>query len=172
VTGREPGPSSPDGAAEGGLLDVGRIDKPHGLRGDVIVTLVTNRVERVSPGAVLVTEDGRELVVHRSSPHRDRFIVDFDDVSGVDEAESLRGRRLLAQPLEDPEALWVHELVGARVADRSGQDLGVVEAVQANPASDLLVLDSGALIPLRFVVEHVAGERVTVEVPDGLLDLF
>ncbi len=49
--------------------------------------------------------------------------------------------------------------------------LGTVESVEANPASDLLVLDGGALIPLRFVVEHEPGVRVTVEVPDGLLDL-
>ena len=44
-------------------------------------------------------------------------------------------------------------------------------SVEANPASDLLVLDGGALIPLRFVVGTVPGERVTVAVPDGLLDL-
>ena len=71
----------------------------------------------------------------------------------------------------DPDALWVHELIGSVVEDQSGSELGMVESVEANPASDLLVLDSGALIPLRFVVSSVPGERVTVDVPDGLLDL-
>jgi hypothetical protein len=49
--------------------------------------------------------------------------------------------------------------------------LGTVEGVEANPASDLLVLDGGVLIPLRFVVASEPGVRITVEVPDGLLDL-
>jgi hypothetical protein len=46
-----------------------------------------------------------------------------------------------------------------------------VEEVQANPASDLLVLTGGGLIPLRFVVDLEPGVRVTVDMPDGLLDL-
>ena len=53
----------------------------------------------------------------------------------------------------------------------SGEPLGVVESVQANPASDLLVLSGGAMIPLRFVVGGTEGGRVRVEIPDGLLDL-
>ncbi len=48
--------------------------------------------------------------------------------------------------------------------------LGIVEAVQANPASDLLVLEDGGLVPLRFVVRSDPGVSVTVDVPDGLLD--
>jgi len=42
--------------------------------------------------------------------------------------------------------------------------------VEPNPASDLLVLTGGGLIPLRFVIDHQAGVRVTVDVPEGLLD--
>jgi hypothetical protein len=44
------------------------------------------------------------------------------------------------------------------------------EVVEANPASDLLVLSGGALVPLCFVVDRQAG-RLTVEVPPGLLEL-
>jgi 16S rRNA processing protein RimM len=145
--------------------------KPHGLRGDVIVKLTTNRDERVDAGVVLSGEDGREFRVVRSSPHRGRFIVTFEGVSGIDAAEALRGTALFAPPLEDPDELWVHELIGARVEDAAGTVLGTVEGVQANPASDLLILDGGALIPLRFVVGSEPGVRVTVELPDGLLDL-
>ncbi len=153
------------------MLGVGAIVKPHGLRGEVIVTLSTNRPERVDPGTVLTAKDGRQFRVLRSSFHRGRFIVTFDGVDGIDEAESLRGTALFAPPLDDPDELWVHELIGARVEDTSGAVLGTVDGVQANPASDLLVLDGGALIPLRFVVDSEPGVRVTVEVPDGLLDL-
>jgi 16S rRNA processing protein RimM len=153
------------------MLGVGAIVKPHGLGGDVIVKLTTNRDERVDPGVVLTAEDGRGFRVVRSSSHRGRFIVTFEGVSGIDEAEALRGTQLFAPPLDDPDELWVHELIGARVEDTSGTVLGTVDGVQANPASDLLVLDGGVLIPLRFVVGSEPGVRVTVDIPDGLLDL-
>jgi len=55
------------------------------------------------------------------------------------------------------------------VRDRDGARLGTVEAIEANPASDLLVLDGDRLIPLVFVVAHEPG-TVTVDVPDGLWD--
>jgi 16S rRNA processing protein RimM len=153
------------------MLQVGRIVKPHGLRGDVIVSLSTNRDERVAAGSTLRSDDGREYVVVRSSPHQGRFIVTFEGVNGIQAADALRDTLLFASPIEDPDELWVHELVGAQAVDTAGCELGLVEGVQANPASDLLVLAGGALIPLRFVVGLEPGVRVTVDVPDGLLDL-
>ncbi len=56
------------------------------------------------------------------------------------------------------------------MVDGSGGEIGVVESVEANPASDLLVLADGRLIPLRFVTDRAPG-RLTVEVPEGLLEL-
>ncbi|MGH8917737.1 MAG: ribosome maturation factor RimM, partial [Actinomycetes bacterium] len=66
--------------------------------------------------------------------------------------------------------LWVHDLIGAAVSDPSGRALGRVRDVEANPASDLLVLDDGTLVPLRFVTAHAPG-RLTIDPPPGLLDL-
>ena len=164
--------SRPAGDAGGPAgLSVGRLVKPHGLRGDVIVSLTTNRSERVAPGSVLTTSDGRRLRVVRSSSHQGRFIVSFEGVIGIDAADGLRGTELFAPPLDDPDTLWVHELIGSTVEDTGGAVLGTVVEVEANPASDLLVLDGGGLIPLRFVVMSVPGVRITVDVPDGLLDL-
>jgi len=77
---------------------------------------------------------------------------------------------LSAEPLDDDDELWVHELIGSAVMNTAGDRLGMVESVQANPASDLLVLDSGALIPVVFVLSHDAG-AVLVDLPEGLLDL-
>lgn len=153
------------------VLAVGRIVKPHGLRGDVIISLTTNREERVAAGSTLFDDEGSELVVVRSSPHQGRFIVTLEGVNGIEAADRLRDTELFAAPIDDPSELWVHQLVGARAVDTAGSELGRVEEVQANPASDLLVLDNGVLIPLRFVVDLEPGVQVTVEVPDGLLDL-
>ncbi len=141
--------------------------KPHGLRGEVIVELVTDRIERMAPGSSLYTPGG-PLEIVRSSPHGRRWIVAFGGVADREGAESLRGLVLSAPPLEDPDALWVHELVGAEVVGPDEQPYGRVREVEANPASDLLVLDDGGLVPLRFVVSHEPG-RVVIDPPAGLL---
>lgn len=149
------------------LLEVGRVVRPHGIRGEVIVELVTNRTERLAPGSRLRAGE-REVEVARSRLHKGRFIVAFAGVTDRDAAESLRGAVLRAEPLVDPDALWVHELIGSEVVDLAGRHHGRVEAVEANPAADLLVLSSGALVPMTFVV--AAGEgRVVVDPPAGLL---
>jgi 16S rRNA processing protein RimM len=138
-----------------------------------VVELSTNRVERVAPGSSLHSPNGVLHVVTASalprSTSRPRWLVTFEGVTNRDQAELLRGVPLQALPLHDSKAWWVHELIGATVVDRSGAVLGIVEAVEANPASDLLVLDNGGLIPLTFVVERQPG-RLTAELPPGLLD--
>lgn len=148
------------------LLEVGRITRAHGIRGEVIVDLVTDRTERLAPGAVLHSGN-MTLVVERSSPHLGRWIVAFAGVGDRNAAEALQGAVLSAPPIEDPSALWVHELIGSTVVDGGGVARGRVVSVVANPASDLLELDDGSLVPVRFVVRFEAG-TVTVDVPEGL----
>ena len=142
--------------------------KPHGLAGEVVVELWTGLRSRLDVGVVL--ESGRgALRVTASRPFQDRFLVRFEGVADRTAADALRGTVLRAPPVDEPGVLWVHELVGAEVVDRHGKVLGRVEAVEPNPASDLLVLEGGGLVPLRFVTEHVPGTRVVVDVPEGLL---
>jgi 16S rRNA processing protein RimM len=150
------------------VLDVGRIVKPHGLKGEVVVELLTNRTERLDAATVLETDAG-PLTVAWSSPFQHRWIVQFEGVDSRERADALRGTVLRAEPLDDPDALWVHQLIGSRVFDTAGAELGTVKEVEANPASDLLVLEEGGLIPLRFVVTTEPG-RITVDPPEGLLD--
>jgi 16S rRNA processing protein RimM len=143
--------------------------RPHGLDGEVVVNFVSNRAERSMPGSVFQTDEG-ELRIESSRPFRYRWLVTFAGVRGIDAAERLRDRILRAPPLDDPTALWVHELVGSTVVDHTdGRPLGTVTAVVANPVSDLLELDGGGLVPLRCVVEHGPG-RIVVDIPPGLLD--
>jgi 16S rRNA processing protein RimM len=155
------------------LLEVGHVARPHGLRGDVVVDLVSTVEARLSPGNALEYE-GRQLVVGSSraipgkpNPRGARWLVHFAGVDSREEAERLVGATLRAEALVGAEGLWVHEMIGSDVVDQSGEAHGKVSAIEANPASDLLVLDSGALVPLRFVVAAEPG-KLTVDAPAGL----
>lgn len=141
--------------------------KAHGLRGEVVVKLLTDRRERVAPGSVLHSRRGL-LEVVASRPHQGGFLVSFAGVLGREAAEDLNGTVLSAPPLDDPDTLWVHELIDAEVVGVDGTAYGSVVAVEANPASDLLVLDGGGLVPLRFVTDRSAG-RLVIDPPEGLL---
>ncbi|MEL7206892.1 MAG: ribosome maturation factor RimM, partial [Actinomycetota bacterium] len=139
-----------------------------GRRLVVLVHLSTNREERVEVGTVL-RHQGGTLEVARSQPYKKAHLVHFAGVSSRDRAESLRGVVLWADPIVDPDVTWAHEVIGATVVDQHGVEHGRVVAMEANPASDLLVLEGEELVPVRFVVEVRPGERVDVDVPDGLL---
>ena len=151
------------------LLEVGYVARAHGLRGEVVVALTTDRVERLDPGTVLSTDRG-DLTVDAARPHQDRWIVTFAGYAGREAADGLRGLALRAPALDDPAELWVHDMVGATVVTTAGDTVGTCVAVVANPASDLIELDGGALIPVAFVVDHAPG-LLTVDPPDGLFEL-
>src|SRR5262249_44131402 len=140
------------------LLEVGRIVRAHGLRGEVVVALLTDRLDRLDPGAVLETDRG-PLTVVAARPHPGRFLLTFQGAARPG-AEALSGSALRAEAVEDPEALWVHDVVGSMVRDTAGIERGRVTEVEANPAHDLLVLESGALVPAVFVVSCADGITV------------
>ncbi|ROO58670.1 16S rRNA processing protein RimM [Micromonospora sp. Llam0] len=188
------------------LLIVGRIGRPHGIRGEVTVEVRTDEPEtRFAAGSVLITDPAavpaaREpqqptppgatlvrvpdrLTIETVRWHQGRPLVQFTGVVDRDLAEALRGVLLcvdssdIATP-EDPDEYHDHQLVGLSVVTPSGEVLGEVARIDHAPASDLLVLrrpgGGSALVPfVRAIVPEVdlAGGRVVVDAPPGLLDL-
>ena len=148
------------------LLEIGKILKPHGLSGELIVDLSTNRTERLNPGSVISTQEFK-LNIKTSRPHQKKFIVHFEGIENREKADELRGEPLFAEPIKD-ETVWVHELVGAEVIDQKGINRGLVTSVVHNPASDLLELEDGNLVPLNFLTSYKAGETIYVTTPEGL----
>lgn len=151
------------------LLEVGRINKAHGLKGEVSVNFVTDRVEeRTRPGAELFA-DGVRLEVASSRPHQSRWLVHFVGVTSREGADALRGATLEAFAIDDPTAIFVHELLGKKLVDQYKTDHGPIVAVIDNPASDLMELADGRLVPLAFFIDQT-DTTVSVSVPAGLLD--
>jgi 16S rRNA processing protein RimM len=154
-----------------GLREVGRIGRAHGVTGQLYVSLITDRVERLAPGARLLS-GSQWLTVVESRQQQRRWLVRFEGVVDRTSAEKLTNSVLQAEPLteDDDDALWVHELIGSRVVDQQGIERGTCIAVIDNPAHDILELDTGALIPVIFVVSCSDGVAV-VDPPEGLFDL-
>jgi len=165
---------TPDREADD-LLAVGRVGKPHGLRGEVSVEPLTDTPERFDPGTVLLSDAG-ELTVATSRRHQRRFLIGFEGVGDRSAAEELRGAILFvkAEDLPDlPEgSFWPHDLEGCEVITESGARVGVISEVLRNPANDLWVTERGMIPAVKEVVVEVNldARRVVIRDVPGLLE--
>ena len=151
-------------------LEVGRITKPHGLNGDVLVKYITDMIEeRTAVGTDFSLTNDRVVVIESASLHNDRWIVHFEGVDSREAAQALHSQTLFAEPLEDSDTLFIHQIIGKRLRTVEGTDHGEIVSVLDNPASDLMELSNGRLVPMAFYIDH-DDEVVTVDVPAGLLE--
>ena len=155
-------------ARPAGLLEIGQIRRAHGVRGDVLVELGSDRPERVAAGARWFAGEGW-LTVVAARRHQDRWLVSLAELNDRTAAQQYTNTAIYAEPVDDPDELWVHELIGAEVVEVSGRSRGTCVAVVANPAADLLELESGALVPVVFVTERGDG-TIVIDPPLGLFD--
>jgi 16S rRNA processing protein RimM len=155
--------------APDGLLEVGRIGRAHGVKGDVFVVLTTDRLERVAVGSRLKA-GARWLTITASNRSNERWRVHFEGIEDRNTAEALSGTVLAAEPIDDPDVLWIHQLIGADVIEVDGTPRGRCVAIVDNPAADLLELESGALVPATFVVSF-DDAVITIDPPLGLFEL-
>lgn len=166
-------------------LVLGRIGKPHGVGGDLVVSVRTDAPEeRFAPGTVLRTrpEDAGPLRVSAIRWHSGRLLLRFDDVADRVSATRLAGVELVLDPAElpaltDPDEFYDHQLRGLVALSTSGTPLGTVVDVAHTPAGTLLVLeDDGREVMVPFVATMVpsvdiGSGRIVIDPPDGLFEL-
>lgn len=158
------------------LIRVGKVIKPHGVEGTLSVEVHTEfPAEQFAPDRRLRVEDTgtlHELTVVKARAHQQRLLVDTEEITSRDEAERLRDRWLLAEPVEDDEShpgYFEHELVGLTVRTPEGDELGVVASVQYPDANPVFEIES----PRYGILDFPAHEDFveTVSLDDGILCL-
>jgi 16S rRNA processing protein RimM len=167
------------------MVTVGRIVRPQGRRGEVVVTIDTDFAEdRFQPGATLWTSRAGQVApvtVASSWPHQGRWVIGLVGVDSIDAADAWRGVELRVpatdlRPLEAG-AFYVHDLLGCVVDTVGGERVGDVARVDLGSGTPLLAVQGTrgeVLVPLveglcRTV--DVAGKRILIDPPDGLLEL-
>jgi len=152
------------------LVRVGRIVKPHGVEGTLTVEVHTDfPAEQFAPGRRLRVEGTGKLpglTVTRVRPHQGRLLLDVEEVADRDRAEELRDRWLMASPVESGEGRTGYredELVGLRVEDENGRELGTIEAVRHPDAHPVFEIRSDALGTLDFPAHEDLVEAVSLE---------
>ena len=166
-------------------VTVGRIGRPHGIRGDVVVGVRTDEPElRFAKGSRLDTDPVGvgPLTVAGTKWHSGELLIRFEGVSDRDAAAELRGAFLLVDsssiaPPDDPDEFNDTDLIGLSVRTADGACVGTVNDV-LHSGQDVLVVkgaDGGDfmvpfVLPLVPEVDVKSGFLV-IDPPEGLLDL-
>jgi 16S rRNA processing protein RimM len=177
-------PSSAPGTPPDRLV-VGRVVRPHGVRGELSVEVLSDAPERFVPGAELGVGDPDgpaplgSAVILAARLHLGRLLLSLEGVEDRDAADRLRGAWLSipaasARPL-DPGEFWPHQLVGLAVVDHQGRERGRIADVVPGAAHDLLLVElpggASALVPAvaALVTVELEADRVLVDAVPGLL---
>jgi 16S rRNA processing protein RimM len=174
------------------MVLVGRIARPHGLRGDVLIAPETDFPEvRFAEGATLYARRGEAMValeIDKSRVHAGKPLVAFRGLERIEDVEALERDLRIPEsslvPLPEGEYYW-YQFVGAPVQTESGDAVGTVVRVEPNGGSGMLIVrrgdaaagharrsDDEVQIPLTPVMCPVLRpDLIVVRPPDGLLDL-
>ncbi|CAM3207489.1 Ribosome maturation factor RimM [Arthrobacter ulcerisalmonis] len=165
-------------------LQVARIGKPHGIRGEVTVQVLTDAPgDRFVPGTEFVVEPASAgpLTVISARWNKDILLLAFDEIVDRNQAETIRGAKLFVETDElaedDDEGWYEHELVGLEVRV-GGHVVGKIAALNTMPVQDLLMVTTpeGTEILVPFVEQivpevNVEGGYILVTPPAGLFEV-
>jgi 16S rRNA processing protein RimM len=167
------------------MVTVGRIIRPQGNRGEVVIAPETDfGPERFRPGGSLQTMRNdlvHTLIVGSSREHQGRWVVGFEGIENIGQAESLRGLELRI-PAEALKALgdgrhYVHDLVGCRVETSANEVVGTVDSVHFGAGPPLLVVEGATgevLVPLNEAIcqrVDIEAKVIVIAPPEGLVEL-
>ena len=175
------------------MVAVGRIIRPHGNRGQVVVESETDFGEtRFAAGSTLYARRGdavEALVVESGRAHNGRWVVGFEGMASIDDAEARRGQELRIPPDAihelGPNTFYAHDLVGCEVVTTAGTAIGAVTRVDIAAGPPMLVVGhdreprSGergedVLVPfIDAICRHVdvARKRIEIDPPVGLIEV-
>jgi 16S rRNA processing protein RimM len=183
-------PSSKKTNADAGpaRVQVGRLIRAHGVKGEALVEILTDRPdERFTPGAVLFLADAQghakkpdRLTIETTRPYRDALLVLFREITAPEVMTTLRGG-FLEVPASvvppPPDGSYYHfQLVGCRCLDATVGELGQVRDVVEDGGGLLIVVErEGVTLPIPFVqafleAVDLEAREIRFRLPPGLVE--
>jgi 16S rRNA processing protein RimM len=182
MSGHAKRPAGSPAAGEPALLAVGKVRRPHGVAGDVLVEIFTDFPERLKPGTkVHLGQKALLLTICRQRIHNDGLLLAFDGFTTPEQVGRFRNQILYivttdASKLPEGE-YYHHELLGLFVFDEAGEPLGEVTEIIQTGANDVYVVtnDAGRELLLPAIAEVVLDVNLVlrsmkVHILPGLVD--
>ncbi len=176
--------SRPESVSSTGLLVVGKVIRPHGLKGLLRIMLYSGSGACLRDAETVffraVSGEIREYEVTSVKAHKNIFLLDLAEINSVDEAEAYRGAEILVKEeilTREEDAYFWYELLGLKVYLDTGECLGTVSRIVPTGANDIYVVKKGKKevhIPAVYeVVKEIDLEngKMTISPLEGMLDL-
>lgn len=164
-------------------LVVGKFRRTHGVRGDLLFTIITDFPDRLKPGTTLLVGDEKKPIkISSRKPHNDGIIFGIKGISTPEEAVGFVTQYVYVPAEDRPELpegeYYHHQIIGMEVFDHTGKDLGQVVNILVTGANDVYVTKTPAgkelLIPaVKHVLKviNLKDKTIVVDLPEGLLDV-
>jgi len=156
------------------LLRIAKCGRVVGLKGEIALWPISNVEERYEVGSQLIVDENRVLEIVNVRPKKDHLIVKFSGLSTREDVEDLVNKVLYGEPLTEealePGEFFIHDCIGKQVVDSNGVKRGKAQKYIPNTSSDLLELESGVLVPFKFI-DRIENGIIYLEEPDGLFDI-
>jgi 16S rRNA processing protein RimM len=167
-------------------FQLGYILKAHGTRGEVVAFFDVDFPEAYEDlESVFLLQKGELIPFFIESlnlQQKGRFIIGFEEVETIEQAEALKGTELYlpltALPKLPENQFYFHDIIGYDIVDTEAGKLGTVREIFAMPTQDLIAMEyqgREVLIPIRDEIvlrADAANKELHVTLPDGLLDVY
>ena len=175
-------PASPPTAGGPDFLVVGKVRRPHGVCGDVVVEIYTDSPEKLIPEKIVfLGEQHDKIIISRRRSHNEGLLLGFEGVSSPEQAGRYRNQIVSIASSETPELpegqYYFHELVDLNVVDEDGNNLGKVTEVLETGANDVYVVKNPnghelllPAIPDVLINVDLASKTIKVHLLPGLDD--
>lgn len=159
------------------FLVIGYLRRTHGLRGEMIMDVLTDFPERIKPGKkIYLGETHREISIRSIRPNNKVLLIAFEGFDTPEAVGALRNQNVYVRtdqvpPLPEGE-YYHHDLLGLKVVDEAGKYLGLLDEILSTGANDVYVIkdETGNEILIPAVLDYVKNinleaREITVSPP-------
>lgn len=166
---------------EPAFLLVGILRRPHGVKGEVLMSVMTDFPERLTPGTTLYLGSNHQPVTIKNVRHHNKgLIVAFEEFQLRTDFDHLRNQELFVRADDRPDLpdgeYYLHQLIGLQAVTEDGQILGPISEWIETGANGVFVIkpENGGEILIPDIDEVVVGidlenRQITIRLIDGLL---
>ena len=153
---------------------IGKLRRPHGLHGEMIMEIHTDYPERFSAGnTIRVGRHQTPMAIRSIRPHKEFLLISFEGYNTPEELVNLRNQSVYIDTKEIPDLptgdFYHHQLIGLQVISENEQQIGTVIEILVTGANDVLVVQQSD--DMEVLLPYVSEYLIEVNLDLGYLKM-
>ena len=174
MSGHKEHQSGPPNAGGPDFIVVGKVRRPHGVHGEVVVEIITKFPERLCPlKSIYIGKNHLKMNITSQRSHHEGLLLGFDGITSPEEAGRFRNQILSVASSESPQLshgeFFFHELLDSKVIDEKGNLLGRLTDILQTGANDVYVITDSA--GAELLLPAISDVIRKVDVPNKIIEI-